>query len=230
MTTFPRAHLDVSTAPVNLAASGQPPIRPLLVAPEPRIDWLQILFENHYIGIHRFFYALMRMPALITLVVCTWTIWGKRENEGALGWKLKGMGIAGMVVGIWIGFGWLSGLQNHYNRYKKAKYQTMVRLVHLFATMVFTLVMLVFASLAISDLRGMDNPSTPVGANQYSLNERIVHSAIVLGMSIMVVSVAILSFVYGILAYARLLKDSRHAKSGQPGSSYAYDNSGFPVY
>jgi ABC-type sulfate transport system permease subunit len=109
--------------------------------------------------------------------------------------------------------------------------QTVIRLIYLGATTVFALVELVFASMTISALRDQTNYaiSDSMRALTYTLNERIVHSAIMLGMSIMVIALAILSFVYGVLAYAKISRDVRQGKDVLR-STYAYDNAALRGY
>uniref|UniRef100_A0A914WQZ7 Uncharacterized protein n=1 Tax=Plectus sambesii TaxID=2011161 RepID=A0A914WQZ7_9BILA len=220
------------------APDGAPPIKPHTLRPEATIvepDMTEVLFYIPSLGQHRFLYSLNKFPGIITMLLSAWLLWGR----GQIGqtWYEEALGITGFVLSLWILLGWLYGLQNHHNVYQRARSYTTVRIVMLCGNIIITLIMLVFAILAIVDLQNdIDNgtnqisTTTPSGTTTaydmtppYTKSERVTIASVLLGMTIMIMLFSLVSIVYGAYGLSRLHKFERNLRR-HARAHYAYDN------
>lgn len=195
-------------------------------------SFTDILYENEYIGHHRFIYTVNRLPALISVVISLWILYGKMDSD--LRKRNETLeAILALTTGLFILAGELYGLHNHNNSHKHAFIQTLARAVHLALKIPLSIATIVFSLLAIYDIKEEDNAAPPTvqgGAMLgYSQNERLTHSAVLLGMSLMVFFLSIIALIYGILATRKLIADIKKEKMRKQQALYPAENTDQPA-
>ncbi|KHN85125.1 hypothetical protein Tcan_10096 [Toxocara canis] len=173
----------------------------LLMTNEPRSDDSLILYVNDYIGRHRFVYSVVRFPALISIIVSTWILFGKNSPTDDQ-WK---MALTAFITGLWIIIGQIYGLHNHNNWHPTAFIQTTFRVLHLCIDIPLSIAMIIFAVLTLK---------------RVTSGER---SAVLLSMGLMILCLSSVALVFGIVAWRNLRRDEkiheRHRKSLSEASS-----------
>lgn len=219
-------------------ADEMPPTPPpptgnvLFMEPEPptgsKPTLEEILYENEYIGHHRFVYSINRLPALICVVISLWILFGKGEptngekSTGIRTIKEKNEAIVALTTGIFTLLFQLYGLHNHNNSHSLAIFQTYIRVIHTAFKFFLCIALIILSLVAIYEIKNEvgDNPSCASEGKCYSHNERLTYSVVLLGMALMICFLSIISFFYGFVALRKLFTDrqdeTKRRKKPQP--------------
>lgn len=223
----------------SLDEQRTPYIRPLpsadVVLPdqpeeEPLPDWETLLFNNQNLGIHRFAFLLKKFPGLFMILVSTWTLFGRGKDDTNTLASENNMGIATLVAGALVTLTTLAGAQNHNNSPKNAFNQSLLRVGSSVLNIIVVIASTVFAAIALGDLRGLTEEVYPAcyPTTCMSVNERITHSGVILGLGILILALSIFAITYGIYAALGVRRDHKQRRLVEKknrDAAAAYDNS-----
>ncbi|KAK0398216.1 hypothetical protein QR680_002481 [Steinernema hermaphroditum] len=202
-----------TATPLSYTSRVRPLDNPLLMKPEPE-NWSEVLFKITDVGIHRFYFLMNRLPGIAMLMISTWLIWGRGAHTVFYGSE-KGMSISAIVAGIVIIMGSIFGSMNHNDSKKRAHYQIIYRLVGNMLNVAGSIVVLVFAAVAVVKVNGKDETESYKKCKSsgcYSPNERLTLAAVLIGLSIAIVIISALSFVHAAAASYRLRAVTKKSK------------------
>lgn len=120
-----------------------------------RPEWETLLFNNQNLGIHRFAFLLKKFPGLFMILISTWTLFGRGKDAVNTLTSENNMGIATLVAGVIVTITTLFGAQNHNNSPKNAFTQSLFRVGGSVLNIVVVIASIVFAAIALGDLRGL---------------------------------------------------------------------------
>lgn len=202
-------------------AQTLPPLATIAPAPPPprRVIREEFLYKNERVSQSRFLYSVNRFPALVMVVVGMWLQFG-RDQKPQQKTTEELSAIFAIVAGLCTLVGELYGLHNVTSRFI-ALIQTYYRLGHLVMKVLLGIAVFITSAAAIHDIQN-ESSKIPDCLNQnivdcYSHNQRLTYVSVIMGVSIMMLLVSILSFGLGFFALQGLLREEQE---GAPEMEY----------
>uniref|UniRef100_A0A914E415 Uncharacterized protein n=1 Tax=Acrobeloides nanus TaxID=290746 RepID=A0A914E415_9BILA len=112
--------------------------------------------------------------------------------------------------------------QNHNYDLSNAHFQSVLRMIASVFHILLSLVVTVFSAISLAELNDKSEPNYPTcyPINCLSLNERIGHSGTLLGISLLILVLSIVSIFFGMVGVAQINKDKRVRKEARQRRQY----------
>ncbi|KAK6750967.1 hypothetical protein RB195_002752 [Necator americanus] len=187
------------------------------------------LRANPFLGYQRFMFALTKYPALVMTMIALWNITGRGDSmpksDSEQGAFYAAFGTAGVVFASQI---LLSS--NHYYLYKRARRMSYLYHLSMVVTFCGAVVCIVLASINFKNFRDNSKSTTECRYKNdcgcYSNQERLAYLSALAGGGIMLVVLAISTFIYGGIGLS-LMKQRLAAEYAKKARERTYYNNGF---
>ncbi|CAJ0603966.1 unnamed protein product [Cylicocyclus nassatus] len=162
-----------------------------------RVNDARVIISNPQLGYQRMLFIFAKYPALITAMVALWCITGRGQGMKKTKTENAAYYIS-LIMAIFVLISQLpASIQHHYSL-KKVKILSYFCHGSMVFTSLLALLVILFASLNFTEYTGKEGKMTCKYTDQcYTYTERVAYLGTLVGCSVVIISFAIDTFVYG---------------------------------